>query len=170
MQGEELPLRQSVCPGCGCAVTPLEGIREGGVVILIWHAECHRRRHRQHRLFVFFFSVRPRRLWGSSGEGVSIRMITSILNNDPKGALVAIAETDANGAAVASSGPFAIQVVDQTPPIATVTPGSPDNTTPTRIVGNGAGVGQVTVNVTDQSNGAKGSAVLQIVAPPPPPP
>jgi hypothetical protein len=127
----------------------------------------HHRRHRHHhRLAIFFFQVSI----FENGEGVSIRMITSILNNDPKGAFVQIVETDASGAVVASSGPFAIEVVDQTPPIATVTAGSPDNTTPTRIVGNGTGVGSVTVNVTDTSNGAKGSAVLQILAPPPPPP
>jgi hypothetical protein len=123
----------------------------------------HRRRH-HHRLFVFFFSAEVH------GEGVSIMNITQIVNNDPKGAFVQIVETDANGNVVASSGPFAIEVVDQTPPITTVTPGSADNTTPTRIVGNGTGVGQVTVNVTDQSNGAKGSSVLQVVAPAPPPP
>jgi len=96
-------------------------------------------------------------------------MITQILNNDPKGAFVQIAETDANGNAVASSGPFAI-AVDDPNHLVTVTAGSPDNTTPTRIVGNGSGVGSVTVTVTDQSNTAKGSATLQIVAPPPPPP
>lgn len=96
-------------------------------------------------------------------------MITQILNNDPKGAFVTIAEADANGNAVASSGPFAIAVDDPNGLVA-VTAGSPDNTTPTRIVANGSGVGSVNVTVTDQSNGAKGAAALAIVAPPPPPP
>jgi len=135
------------------------------------HKICpeHQPRHHGHRrLLVFFFEIRFSNF--EHREGVSIQMITQILNNDPKGAFVQIVETDAAGNTVASSGPFAIEVVDQTPPITTVTPGSADNTTPTRIVGNGAGVGQVTVNVTDQSNGAKGSAVLQVLAPPPPPP
>ena len=125
-----------------------------------------RRRHRHHRLFVFFFEIRFSNF--EHREGVSIRMITSIVNNDPKGAFVQIVETDANGNVVASSGPFQIQVVDPGS-LTTVTPGSADNTTPTRIVGNGSGVGSVTVNVTDTSNKAVGSAVLQIVAPAPPP-
>jgi hypothetical protein len=148
-------------------VREIELVREGLLQALLRVEDLEREEHRprHHReLFVFFFSAEVH------GEGVSIMNITQIVNNDPKGAFVQIAETDANGNAVASSGPFAIEVVDQTPPITTVTPGSPDNTTPTRIVGNGSGVGQVTVNVTDQSNGAKGSAVLQVVAPAPPPP
>lgn len=125
-----------------------------------------RRRHRHRRhLAIFFFqvSIFPER------EGVSIRMITQIVNNDPKGAFVQIVETDASGNVVASSGPFQIQVVDPSS-LTTVTPGSADNTTPTRIVGNGSGVGSVTVNVADTSNKAVGSAVLQVVAPVPPPP
>jgi len=96
-------------------------------------------------------------------------MITQILNNDPKGAFVAIAETDANGNAVASGGPFAI-AVDDPNKLVNVTAGSPDNTTPTRIVGNGSGVGSVDVTVTDTSNNAVGKATLQVVAPAPPPP
>jgi len=121
-------------------------------------------RSRHHQLFVFLFSAEVLR------EGVSIRMITQILNNDPKGAFVEIAETNADGSPHPSSGPFQIEVVDPAPALTTVAAGSPDNTTPTRIVANGSGVGSVTVNVTDTSNGAKGSAVLGIVAPPPPPP
>src|ERR1700682_5725973 len=63
--------------------------------------------HLERRLFVFFFSATDCR------EGVSIRMITQIFNNDPKGAFVQIAETDpTTGAAVVSSGPFAIVVND----------------------------------------------------------
>jgi hypothetical protein len=98
-------------------------------------------------------------------------MITSIFSNDTKlGAFVAIAETDAAGNAVASSGPFAI-AVDDPSSLVTVTPGSADNSTPTRITANGnGGVGSVTVTVTDQSNTAVGKASLAIVAPPPPPP
>ena len=96
-------------------------------------------------------------------------MITQILNNDPKGAFVQIVETDANGNVVASSGPFAIKVDDPNS-LVTVTAGSPDNTTPTRIVGNGSGVGSVDVTVTDTSNNAVGKATLQVVAPAPPPP
>jgi hypothetical protein len=96
-------------------------------------------------------------------------MITQILNNDPKGAFVAIAETNADGSAFASVGPFAI-AVDDPNKLVNVTAGSPDNTTPTRIVGNGSGVGSVDVTVTDTSNGAVGKATLQVVAPPPPPP
>lgn len=95
--------------------------------------------------------------------------ITQILNNDPKGAFVAIAETNADGSAHASAGPFAIAVNDPNK-LVVVTAGSPDNTTPTRIVGNGSGVGSVDVTVTDTSNGAKNTATLQIAAPPPPVP
>jgi len=95
--------------------------------------------------------------------------ITQILNNDPQGAFVSIAETNADGSAFASAGPFAIKVDDPNKLVA-VTAGSPDNTTPTRIVGNGSGVGSVDVTVTDTSNNAVGKATLQIVAPTPPPP
>jgi hypothetical protein len=95
--------------------------------------------------------------------------ITQILNNDPKGAFVAIAETNADGSANASAGPFAI-AVDDPNKLVVVTPGSADNATPTRIVGNGSGVGSVDVTVTDTSNGAVGKATLQVVAPTPPPP
>lgn len=100
-------------------------------------------------------------------------MITQIFNNDPLGAFVIFAETlpDAQGnpQPVASIGPFAITVNDPNS-LVVVTPGSADNTTPTRIVGNGSGVGSVDVTVTDQSNTAVGKATLQIVAPAPPPP
>jgi hypothetical protein len=118
----------------------------------------HRRHHRN--LFVFFF-----------GEGVNTMNITSILTTDTtKGAFVAIAETDANGNPVSSSGPFAITVSDPSN-VAKVTPGSPDNTTPTRIVANGSNnVGSVSVSVTDKSNNAVGTASLSVAAPPPPPP
>jgi hypothetical protein len=96
-------------------------------------------------------------------------MITQILNNDPKGAFVQVVETNADGSAFASAGPFAIKVDDPNN-LVTVQPGSPDNTTPTRIVGNGSGVGSVDVTVTDTSNNAVGKATLQVVAPAPPPP
>jgi hypothetical protein len=132
------------------------------------HGHHHRRRkHHRPELFVFFFSAKI------SGRGVSFRMITQIFNNDPLGAFVTIAETlpDASGnpQPVASSGPFAI-TVDDPNKLVNVTAGSADNTTPTRIVGNGSGVGSVDVTVTDQSNTAVGKATLQIVAPTPPPP
>lgn len=104
-----------------------------------------------------------------SGEGVSFRImqITQIFSNDTKlGAFVTIAEADpVTGAAVQSNGPFAIQVDDPNG-LVNVTPGSADNTTPTRITANGnGGVGSVTVTVTDQSNKAVGKASLAIVAP-----
>ena len=99
-------------------------------------------------------------------------MISQILSNDTvKGAFVAIAEADpTTGAAVQSSGPFGI-VVDDPNGLVTVQAGSPDNTTPTRIVANGTGkTGSVDVTVTDKGNTATGKATLLIVAPPPPPP
>jgi hypothetical protein len=122
----------------------------------------HHHRHRRRRLFVFLFSAEVH------GEGVSIMNITQIFNNDPKGAFVSIAETNADGSAFASSGPFAIKVDDPNNLVA-VTPGSADNTTPTRIVGNGSGAGSVDVTVKDTSNNAVGKATLQVLAPPPPP-
>lgn len=98
--------------------------------------------------------------------------ITQIFSNDTRlGAFVTIAEADpVTGAPVLSNGPFAIQVDDPNG-LVNVTPGSADNTTPTRITANGnGGVGSVDVTVTDQSNKAVGKATLQIVAAPPPPP
>ena len=75
-------------------------------------------------------------------------MITQILTTDVQiGAFVIIAETK-DGQPFQSSGPFAIDVQDPAG-AATVTPGTPDNTTPTRITANGSNnAGDVTVTVT----------------------
>lgn len=118
------------------------------------------------RLFVFFLAGSP----SSNGKENMGGLITSILTTDTAaGALLTIAEM-LNGQPVQSSGPFSVSVQDPAG-AATVTPGSADNTTPTRITANGSNnVGDVTVTVTDENDQAVGSGVLHIVAPPPPPP
>lgn len=152
------------------------------------------RRKRRPQLFVFFLAIEFRQRQEKGffnirfGEGVNSRMstnpvivnITSILSTDTtKGAFVQIAEV-LNGAAVQSNGPFSISITDPTG-LTTVTPGSADNTTPTRIVASAAAaalvaalpagtIASVTVTVTDESNQAVGSAQLQILPPAAPPP
>lgn len=115
------------------------------------------------QLFVFF----GRSTCHENREGFS--MITQILVTDTTiGAFLILAETK-DGQPFASSGPFDI-AVDDPGNAATVTKGSADNTTPTRITANGSNnAGDVTVTVTDQSTGAVGKGVLSIVATPPPP-
>lgn len=88
-----------------------------------------------------------------------------ILSDDPKGLNLAIKETlAATGQEFPSSGPFAVDTTDPSNTI-TVTPGSPDNATPTNFKPNGSGAaGTVTVRVTDQSNGLVGNASFDVVA------
>lgn len=88
-----------------------------------------------------------------------------IFSDDPKGLNLAIKETlAATGEVFASSGPFAVDTTDPSGSI-TVTPGSPDNVTPTNFKPNGSGAaGTVTVKVTDQSNGLVGSSSFDVVA------
>ena len=92
-----------------------------------------------------------------------------IQSNDTKGLNLTIEEIlQATGQVFPSSGPFAVDTTDPGNTI-TVTPGSPDNVTPTNFKPNGSGaVGTVTVKVTDKSNGLVGSGSFDVVAPPPP--
>jgi len=95
----------------------------------------------------------------------------TLLSNDTKGLNLTIQEVlQASGQVFPSSGPFAVDTTDPGGTI-TVTPGSPDNSTPTNFKPNGTGaVGTVTVKVTDKSNGLVGSGSFDVVAPPAPTP
>jgi hypothetical protein len=74
-----------------------------------------------------------------------------IVSNDPKGLNLVLAETAKGAAVPLSKGPFTLVVTDPGNTV-TVTPGSPDQTTPTNFKPNGTGaVGTVTVVVTDTS-------------------
>ena len=94
-----------------------------------------------------------------------------IFSDDTKGLNLTIQETvAATGAVIKSAGPFAVDVTDLGGSIS-VTPGSPDQTTPTNFKPNGSGkTGTVTIHVTDQANGLNASISFDVVAPPPPPP
>jgi hypothetical protein len=101
-----------------------------------------------------------------------------LLSNATKGFVLTLAEsfvpTDGTPptALPLSAGPFTVDVADPGNTIV-VTPGSPDQKTPTIFRANGTGAtGSVTVTVTDTSNGLKGSVTFDVVAPatPPPPP
>jgi hypothetical protein len=99
-----------------------------------------------------------------------------LLANATKGFVLTLAESfvPADGSAPQSfpltAGPFTVDVQDPASTIAVV-PGTPDQKTPTIFRPNGTlAVGTVTVNVTDTSNGLKGSVSFDVVAPAPPPP
>lgn len=93
-----------------------------------------------------------------------------IVSNDTKGLLLVLAESSKGVAVPLSKGPFAVDVQDPNNTI-TMTPGSDDQSTPSKFVPNGsAATGTVTVKVTDTSNGLVGSGSFDVVAAPPPPP
>lgn len=74
-----------------------------------------------------------------------------IFSNDTKGLNAALAETEKGVAIPLSKGPFTFNIQDPANTV-TVTPGSPDQTTPTNFKPNGTGnVGTVTFTVTDTS-------------------
>jgi hypothetical protein len=74
-----------------------------------------------------------------------------IFSNDTVGLKLVLSETHAGTPVPLTKGPFTVAVTDPNNTV-TVTPGSPDQTTPTKFVPNGTGaVGTVTVVVTDTS-------------------
>ena len=97
--------------------------------------------------------------------------MTQILSNDTKGLnLKLVEDVSATGEIIPSVGPFQVDVFDAASTI-TVTPGSPNQATPTNFKPNGSGnAGTITVKVTDTSNGLVGSATFDVVAPAPPTP
>jgi hypothetical protein len=105
--------------------------------------EGRRKRHpRQRRELLVFFLHLERCL----GE-----LVMQIFSNDAKGLNLVLAETAKGVPVPLSKGPFTLQVTDPGNTI-TVTPGTPDQTTPTNFKPNGTGaVGTVTVVVTDTS-------------------
>jgi hypothetical protein len=96
--------------------------------------------------------------------------VTQLLSNDTKGINLALVESAAGVEVALSKGPFAVDVQDPAGAIS-YTPGSDDQSTPSNFKANGSGnTGTVTVTVTDTSNGLKGTASFDVVAPAPPPP
>jgi len=74
-----------------------------------------------------------------------------IVSNDAKGLNLVLAESAKGAPLPLSKGPFTVDVTDPNNTV-TVTPGSPDQTTPTNFKPNGTGaVGTVSVVVTDTS-------------------
>jgi hypothetical protein len=131
-----------------------------------------RKTRQRRRLIVSFVRATSRKKKAARTHGRGKRKRKAmILSNDTKGLNLTIQETiAATGAVVPSAGPFAVDVQDPGSTV-TVTPGSPDQATPTNFKPNGSGaVGTVTVKVTDTSNGLVGSASFDVVAPTPPPP
>jgi hypothetical protein len=93
-----------------------------------------------------------------------------IVSNDAKGLNPVLAESAKGVQVPLSKGPFTVDVQDPGNTI-TVTPGSPDQTTPTNFKPNGTGnVGTVTVVVTDTSQTTplvSAPASFDVVAPAP---
>jgi hypothetical protein len=73
-----------------------------------------------------------------------------IFSDDKKGLNVALAETEKGNPIPLSKGPFTFAISDPANTV-TVTPGSPDQTTPLNFTPNGGNVGTVTFTVTDTS-------------------
>jgi hypothetical protein len=98
--------------------------------------------------------------------------VSQIFSNDTVGVNLLLAESAAGVQLALTKGPFSVAVDDPGNTV-TVTPGSDDQTTPTKFKPNGSGAtGTVTVTVTDMSQTPPlvGKASFDVVAPPPPPP
>jgi len=124
----------------------------------------HKKHHRHAAQLIVFFLANSGK---SKGKG-RWTVATKILTTD-KGLNLALVELRASDGKVfpLSAGPFAVDVRDPSNTV-TVTPGSPDQTTPTSFVPAGGNTGTVVVNVIDQSNGLKGTGSFDVVAPTPP--
>jgi hypothetical protein len=101
-----------------------------------------------------------------------------LLTTDPKGLNLTIEEiVTLTNQIIPSAGPYQVDVTDPTADAngqnvaIVVTPGTPDQTTPTNFKPSGNGkVGTITIKVTDTSNQLTDSISFDVVAPPPPPP
>ena len=100
--------------------------------------------------------------------------VSSILANDARIFNLIILEAADDGVVIAppSKGPYNVAFADPAGLLA-VTPGSPDNSTPTTFkLASGIATGTATITVTDTSNNLVGTVTLTVtpVVPPPPVP
>lgn len=135
----------------------------------------HYKKHHRHaeRLFVFFLpSALPPQDLGTAAtlEGfilLGVKITMQIFSNDTKGLDLVLAESAKGVSVPLSKGPFTVSVTDPGNTV-NVTPGSADQTTPTKFTPNGTGAtGTVTVTVTDTSQTPPlvGTGSFDVVAP-----